>query len=105
MTTPNAIFSALANPNRQAIFERLTQVELGVKELTAELDISQPAVSQHLATLSEAALVLARRDGRRTYYRASPQALQPIIDWVALYRSFWTERVAALEDLLDGMDE
>ena len=105
MTGPNAVFRALADPQRRAIFERLTQGELGVKELTAEFAISQPAVSQHLATLSKAALVLPRRHGRRTYYRASPQGLRPLVDWVTQYRVFWNERIDALQELLEDMDE
>lgn len=101
----NDLFRALADPSRRAIFERLTQGELGVKELTACFDISQPAVSQHLATLSQASLVAARRDGRKTFYRASPDGLAPLVDWIAQYRAFWIERIASLQDLLKEMDE
>lgn len=105
MSEANAIFRALADPNRRAIFERLTNGELGVKELTADFHISQPAVSQHLATLRKAALIVKRRDGRRTFYRVAPEGLQPLVDWIARYRAFWTERIGALQDLLKGMDE
>lgn len=105
MRGQDVVFRALADPNRRAIFERLTQGELGVKELTAGFDISQPAVSQHLATLREAALVVPRRSGRRTFYRAAPQGLRPLVDWVAQYRAFWTERIDVLRELLEEMDE
>lgn len=105
MQAQDAVFRALADPNRRAIFQRLTQGELGVKELTAAFEISQPAISQHLATLSKAALVAPRREGRRTFYRATPQGLRPLVDWVAQYRSFWTERIDALQQLLDEIDE
>jgi DNA-binding transcriptional ArsR family regulator len=105
MEAENTIFRALADPNRRAIFERLTQGELGVKELTAGFCISQPAISQHLATLSEASLVIARRDGRRTFYRAAPGGLKPLMDWVTQYRAFWLERIDVLQDLLDEMDQ
>ena len=105
MQTRDAVFRALADPSRRAIFERLTLGELGVKELTADFHISQPAVSQHLAALSKAALVVRRREGRRTFYRASPEGLRPLIDWVAHYRSFWTERVDALAELLDEIED
>ena len=50
----NRIFQALADPSRRAIFESLTRGEAAVKDLTARFDISQPAVSQHLAALNEA---------------------------------------------------
>lgn len=105
MSAPTAIFRALADPSRRAIFERLVEREYGVKELTADFHISQPAVSQHLAALGKADLVIRRREGRRTYYRASLDGLQPLIDWLARYRVFWTERVDALSTLLEEMNE
>ena len=100
----NRIFHALADPSRRAIFESLTRGEAAVKDLTARFDISQPAVSQHLATLNEAGLVRRRREGRVVYYRVEPRGLKPLIDWIAHYRAFWTERVARLERLLESMD-
>ena len=95
------IFQALADPSRRAIFESLTRGEAAVKDLTARLDISQPAVSQHLATLKDAGLVNGRRDGRCVYYRAEPRGMKPLIDWIAHYRAFWTERIDRLEQLLE----
>ena len=98
------IFQALADPSRRGIFESLTRGEAAVKELTARFDLSQPAVSQHLATLKDAGLVSARREGRRVYYRVEPRGMEPLIDWIARYRAFWTERVGRLEQLLERMD-
>jgi len=101
----NRIFQALADPSRRAIFESLTRGEAAVKELTARFHISQPAVSQHLATLKEAGLVNARREGRCVYYRVEPLGMKPLVDWIEHYRAFWTERVDRLEQLLENMDE
>jgi DNA-binding transcriptional ArsR family regulator len=101
----NMIFQALADPSRRAIFESITLGEVAVKDLTARFDISQPAVSQHLATLKEAGLVNARREGRLVYYRMEPRGMKPLIDWIAHYRAFWTDRVDRLEELLEKMDE
>lgn len=100
----NAIFTALADPSRRAIFEALTRGETAVKDLTARFDISQPAVSQHLSALKEAGLVQGRRDGRHVYYRVEPRGMKPLVDWITHYRAFWTERVDRLERLLEGMD-
>src|SRR3954467_15364587 len=99
------IFQALADPSRRAIFESLMRGEAAVKALTARFDISQPAVSQHLATLKEAGLVNARREGRCVYYRVQPRGMKPLIDWITHYRAFWTERIDRLERLLENMDE
>jgi DNA-binding transcriptional ArsR family regulator len=101
----NRIFQALADPSRRAIFVSLTRGEVAVKDLTARFDISQPAVSQHLAALKAAGLVHARREGRCIYYQVRPRGMKPLIDWIAHYRAFWTERVDRLEELLEKMDE
>jgi DNA-binding transcriptional ArsR family regulator len=101
----NKIFLALADPSRRAIFESLTRGEAAVKELTARFDVSQPAVSQHLAALKDAGLVHGRREGRCVYYRVEPRGMKPLIDWIAHYRAFWTDHVDRLERLLETMDQ
>ena len=101
----NEVFQALADPSRRAIFVSLTHGEAAVKDLTARFDISQPAISQHLATLKAAGLVNARREGRCVYYKVQPRGMKPLIDWIAHYRVFWTEHVGRLEQLLEKMDE
>jgi len=101
----NAIFRALADPSRRAIFERLTQGEAAVRDLTPRFHISQPAVSQHLAVLREAGLVAERRDGRLVYYRVEPKGLGPLVDWIAHYQAFWVEGLERLQALLKDMDD
>lgn len=98
------VFHALADPSRRAIFESLARGEAAVKDLTARFDISQPAVSQHLATLRGAGLVKGRREGRHVYYRVEPRGMKPLIDWVAYHRVFWADHLDRLEGLLDRMD-
>lgn len=98
------VFQALADPSRRAIYEALTRGEVAVKDLTARFTLSQPAVSQHLAALRDAGLVVGRREGRHVYYRVDPRGLQPLVDWIAHSRAFWTERVGRLEHLLEEMD-
>jgi DNA-binding transcriptional ArsR family regulator len=100
----NRVFTALADPSRRAIFEALARGEAGVKDLTARFDISQPAVSQHLATLRRAGLVTGRREGRNVYYGIEPKGMKPLIDWMAHYQVFWTDHLRRLEQLLDRMD-
>jgi DNA-binding transcriptional ArsR family regulator len=98
------IFQALADLSRRAIFESLTRGEAAVKDVTARFDLSQPAVSQHLAALKNAGLVRGRREGRSVYYRVEARGLKPLIDWIAHYRAFWTEHVDRLEQLLEKME-
>jgi DNA-binding transcriptional ArsR family regulator len=103
----NKVFQALADPSRRAIFESLAlwggDGEAAVKDLTAQFDISQPAVSQHLAALRDAGLVKHRRDGRRVLYKVDARGMKPLIDWIAHYRAFWTDHVGRLEKLLEKM--
>lgn len=99
------IFRALADDTRRAIFEHLTQGEAAVKELTAQFDVSQPAISQHLATLRRAGLVTERRSGRLAYYRIAPNGLAPLVNWLEHYQRFWRGRIETLTNLLEEMDE
>ena len=104
--TSSELFSALADPTRRAIFERLSRDgEQTVRALTDRAGVSQPAVSKHLGVLKHAGLVRDRRDGRQTHYSAQPQALAPLIDWMTLYAAFWRDRFDRLEDLLNRMDQ
>ena len=74
---------ALADPLRRSLFEALAAVgELPVDALTKGRGVSQPAISQHLKVLRDAGLVLERREGRRAYYRALPQGLDPLHSWL-----------------------
>src|ERR1700716_4023383 len=101
-----ALFTALADPTRRAIFERLSRGgELTVRVLTDHSGVSQPAVSKHLGVLKNAGLVRDRRDGRQTHYSARPQALKPLADWMTLYGAFWRDRFDRLEGLLNRMDQ
>jgi DNA-binding transcriptional ArsR family regulator len=97
-------FRALADPTRRAVFERLSQREMSVSELKSGFSISQPAISQHLATLKGAGLVSERRDGRFAYYRSDPKGLAPLARWVNRYQVFWPERIEKLKRVLKDMD-
>ena len=102
---PALLFRALADPTRRAVFERLALQEMSVSDLKAGFSVSQPAISQHLAALREAGLVSERREGRFAYYRAEPQALAPLEDWVACQRARWPARIDKLKAVLKDMDE
>ena len=101
----NPVFRALADPTRRAIFEELTRHgEQTVHALTRYAGVTQPAVSKHLTVLKRAKLVRHRREGRETHYRARPDALGPMVDWLNLYGVFWRDRFDRLENLLERMN-
>lgn len=99
------IFRALADPTRRAVFERLAAGEKSVVALTRDFDVSQPAISQHLAQLRKAGLVSERREGRNTFYRAQPAGLDALVAWIDRYRTFWPERIERLKTVLKEMDQ
>jgi DNA-binding transcriptional ArsR family regulator len=99
-----AVFRALADPTRRAVFERLCRHEMSVSQLTEDFPVSQPAISQHLAALKGAGLVSERRDGRFAFYRAEPRGLSPLADWVDRHRELWPERIEKLRRLLKEME-
>ena len=100
----SAVFRALSDPTRRAVFERLCGHEMTVSALKAGFTISQPASSQHLAALRSAGLVHERRQGRFCYYRADPRGLTPLAKWVDRYRVFWPERLEKLKTVLKEID-
>jgi DNA-binding transcriptional ArsR family regulator len=101
----NHVFRALADPTRRSIFEELTrQGEQTVHALTRYAGVSQPAVSKHLTVLKRAKLVRHRSEGRETHYRAEPEALAPMVNWLGLYGAFWRERFDRLGELLERME-
>lgn len=90
--TYHKALTALADPTRQRLYERLRRRDHSVGELVAFARISQPAVSQHLKVLSEARLVTQRRDGTRRYYRACRDGLVGLRAYVD---SLWADALDA----------
>ena len=81
-----ALLRALANEDRLLILCQLTQGEMSVGELEAQLDIRQPTLSQQLAVLRAEALVTTRRDGKRIYYAVADGAVLAVL--ACLYDQF-----------------
>jgi DNA-binding transcriptional ArsR family regulator len=70
----------LGDGTRRKIFERICRRQYTVGELAAHFDLSQPAVSQHLAVLKRCGLVRERREGRFAHYRGRPEGLRPMVE-------------------------
>ena len=99
------VMRALADPTRRAVFERIaTSDEINVAELTRASGVTQGAVSQHLKLLKRAGLVAERPQGRNVFYRARPEGLAPLFDWLSHYDAFWRERFGHLRTLLKEID-
>ena len=91
--------TALGDPTRQAILERLAGGPLPVGQLAADLPVTRPAVSQHLKVLKDAGLVTDRKVGTRRLYQVDPQALA---DLRAYFDAFWDQALAGFRDAAEG---
>ena len=78
---------ALAEPRRREILQLIRDRELSAGEIAAGFDVSRPAISQHLGVLREAGLVSERREGTRRFYRARPEGLRELKEFL---EGFWT---------------
>jgi DNA-binding transcriptional ArsR family regulator len=87
MTSEDAVFKAIAHPARRSIIGLLAVSARSVKELTAEFDMSQSAISQHLKELKEAELVASERFGLEQRYHLTPKPLRYVLKWSEGYRS------------------
>jgi DNA-binding transcriptional ArsR family regulator len=101
----DTVMRALADPTRRAVFQRISRSdEITVAELTRGSGVTQGAISQHLKSLKQAGLVAERPEGRNVFYRARPEGLEPLVDWMSHYGDFWRERFANLRTLLKEID-
>lgn len=99
------VMRALADPTRRAVFERIIECdEITVVELTRASAVTQGAISQHLKTLKLAGLVTDRPEGRKVYYRARPEGLGPLAEWMDHYGVFWRDRFSELRKVLKEID-
>ena len=95
-------WTALGDPTRKAIFERLVEQPRAVVELANELPVSRPAVSQHLRVLKDAGLVIAQPVGTRRIYRVEPDGLAALR---ADLERFWGRALANYKALVEQSSE
>jgi DNA-binding transcriptional ArsR family regulator len=91
-------WTALGDPSRRAIFERLADRPRAVGELAADLPISRPAVSQHLKVLKDARLVIDRPAGTRRIYQLDTDGLAALR---AELDRFWTSALSAYKEAVE----
>ena len=98
-------FETLADPTRRRIVELVAERERSAGEIAAAFSISRPGVSKHLRLLREQGIVTAREDGTRRLYSLEPTSLDELDGWIERCRSFWVNRLDALETELTGTKE
>ncbi|MBK9176226.1 MAG: helix-turn-helix transcriptional regulator [Flavobacteriales bacterium] len=107
MATPQTLdrtLTALADPTRRAILQRLSSGEARVTEIAQPFSMSLNAVSKHILVLERAKLVRRRKVGRDHFLSYRPEPLTTAAEWIVSTRSFWASRLDALEELLREED-
>jgi DNA-binding transcriptional ArsR family regulator len=95
-------WTALGDPTRRAIFERLADRPQAVGDLASDLPVSRPAVSQHLKVLKDAGLVVDRRAGRHRIYQVDPGGVGALR---ADLERFWSKALAAYKEVVEQTTE
>lgn len=97
----NLTFSALSNPTRRNLMERLARGEATISDLARPYDMSFAAVSKHLQVLEAAGLIQRRVEGREHHLSVKPGQLAAAVDWLTHFMAFWEDSFEALEKLID----
>ena len=94
--------SALADPTRRSVFERLRRGPAAVADIASDMPVSRPAVSQHLKVLKEAGLVADVQQGTRRVYRIDPRGLGALRQWLD---GFWGDQLSAFKAFADAQQK
>jgi DNA-binding transcriptional ArsR family regulator len=89
------VLDALGDPTRRTVFKRLRGGARSVSEIAAGMNVSRPAVSQHLKILKAARLVTARAEGTRRLYAVDTRGVEALRTWLD---GFWDEALTAFKD-------
>jgi DNA-binding transcriptional ArsR family regulator len=88
-----AALDALADPRRRRILALVRDRELAAGEIAANFDVTRSAISQHVGVLKQAGLLTERREGTKRLYRARPEGLADLRDFLD---EFWSDRLEVL---------
>lgn len=98
------VFRALGDPTRRAMLRRLAAGERTVGELAAPFRMSLAGASKHIQVLERAGLVQRTVRGRTHHCRLDATRLAKAQEWLSHYERFWTDRLDALERVLEEED-
>jgi DNA-binding transcriptional ArsR family regulator len=97
------IFAALADQTRRAILARLTDGDVGVKDICEPFEMSQPAISRHLKVLETAGLITRHRQGTHRMCRLSPDGLGAIEPWLSMIANSYASKYNRLDAVLETL--
>ena len=95
MTYAERVLDALGDPTRRMVFKRLRAGARSVGQIAEGMDVSRPAVSQHLKVLKAARLVTDRAEGTRRMYAVDTRGLESVRGWLD---GFWDDVLGAFKE-------
>lgn len=100
--SPDAAFSALADPTRRAVLDLLRGGSLPAGQIAQAFPISRPAISKHLRLLRRARLVDETRSSRHRFYSLNPAPLKAVDAWLNHYRIFWEASLTSMKTAVEN---
>jgi DNA-binding transcriptional ArsR family regulator len=98
-------FSALGDPTRRIILQRLAMGEASVGELAEPHDMALPSFMEHLKKLEAAKLIKSRKQGRTRICALAPDAFTPAQDWLREQRAIWERRLDSFDDYVKNLTQ
>lgn len=99
------VFRAISDPTRRSIMAMLAGGERSLNEISAEYEMTRPAVTKHLKILEQGGLIRVRSRGRERLHRLQPETLKTVADWVNFFSQFWDEKLADLKQAVEADDD
>jgi DNA-binding transcriptional ArsR family regulator len=96
-TALDAVFSALGDPTRRQIVERLARGRLSITEVASGIPMSQPAISKHVKILERSGLIEREVSGRVHRLRLTPKAMEAASSWIERQRRYWNQALDRLD--------
>ncbi|MBW4706535.1 metalloregulator ArsR/SmtB family transcription factor [Roseobacter sp. YSTF-M11] len=101
MSPEQATFRALADPTRRSILVMLRGRDLTISEVAENFDMTRAAVKKHLTVLSDGGLITVRASGRERINTLNPNGIDPVVDWLKFFDTFWDDRLSTLKTVIE----
>lgn len=97
----DAVYTALSDPTRRRMLERLQTGPLSVSELGEPLSMTLAAVGKHITVLESAGIIRTAKSGRVRTCALVPHSLTDATAWLTTHEQFWSSSLDALADHLE----
>lgn len=104
-THVDAAFSALADPTRRGVLERLGRGDASITDLATTFDMTLTGMKKHVSVLEQAGLVATRKVGRVRTCALGPRRLEEEAAWIERYRQLWAARFDALDKVIEQLKQ